>query len=139
MGAGHPARGKILAPSVVVFLVEDDEIIRGSLKEALTEGGFGVVLAITGEEAMTMLEAGGENYSALVTDINLPGKVSGWDVAKHAREIKETMPVLYVSGASAHQWAANGVPKSQFIAKPFAIAQVVTAVSTLINAETNAS
>jgi DNA-binding NtrC family response regulator len=74
-----------------------------------------------------------------VTDINLPGKVSGWDVAKHGREINETLPVLYVSGASAHQWASNGVPKSQFIAKPFAIAQVVTAVSTLINAETNAT
>ncbi len=128
-----------MAPSVVVFLVEDDEIVRGTLEEALTEGGFGVVVARTGEDAMAMLDAGGKNYSALVTDINLPGEVTGWDVAKHAREIKETMPVLYLSGASAHQWAANGVPKSQFIAKPFAIAQVVTAVSALINAETNAS
>jgi DNA-binding NtrC family response regulator len=128
-----------LAPSVVVFVVEDDEIIRESLEEALTEGGFSVVLAETGEAALTMLDAEGGNYNALVTDINLPGKVSGWDVAKHGREINETLPVLYVSGASAHQWASNGVPKSQFIAKPFAIAQVVTAVSTLINAETNAT
>jgi DNA-binding NtrC family response regulator len=123
----------------VVFVVEDDEIIRESLEEALTEGGFSVVLAETGEAALTMLDAEGGNYNALVTDINLPGKVSGWDVAKHGREINETLPVLYVSGASAHQWASNGVPKSQFIAKPFAIAQVVTAVSTLINAETNAT
>ncbi len=128
-----------MAPSVVVFVVEDDEIIRESLEEALTEGGFSVVLAETGEAALTMLDAEGGNYNALVTDINLPGKVSGWDVAKHGREINETLPVLYVSGASAHQWASNGVPKSQFIAKPFAIAQVVTAVSTLINAETNAT
>ncbi len=128
-----------MTPSVVVFLVEDDEVIRGSLQEALTEGGFSVVIAETGEAAITMLDAEGGNYSALVTDINLPGEISGWEVAKHGREINETLPVLYVSGANAHQWAANGVPKSQFIANPFAIAQVVTAVSTLINAETNAS
>jgi DNA-binding NtrC family response regulator len=66
---------------------------------------------VTGEAAMTMLDAEGENYSALVTDINLPGKISGWDVAKHGRELNPTLPVLYVSGASAHQWASNGVPR----------------------------
>jgi DNA-binding NtrC family response regulator len=126
-----------VAQSVLVFVVEDDEIIRSSLEEALTDGGFTVVLAVTGEKAMAMLDAEGSNYCALVTDINLPGKVSGWDVAKHAREINDTLPVLYVSGASAHEWASKGVPKSQLIPKPFAIAQVVTAVSQLINAETN--
>ncbi len=128
-----------MAQSVLVFVVEDDEIIRMSLEDALTDGGFTVVLATTGEDAMAMLDAEGPNYCALVTDINLPGNFSGWDVAKHAREINDTLPVLYVSGASAHEWASKGVPKSQLIAKPFAVAQVVTAVSQLINADTSAT
>lgn len=128
-----------MAQSVLVFVVEDDEIIRISLEDALTEGGFNVVVAATGEAAMAMLDADGPNYCALVTDINLPGNFTGWDVAKHAREINDTLPVLYVSGASAHEWASKGVPKSQLIAKPFAVAQVVTAVSLLVNADTSAT
>lgn len=127
-----------MTQSVLVFVVEDDEIIRTSLEDALTDGGFNVVVAATGEVAMDMLKAEGPNYCALVTDINLPGNFSGWDVAKHAREINNTLPVLYVSGASAHEWASKGVPKSLLIPKPFAVAQVVTAVSQLINADSSA-
>jgi DNA-binding NtrC family response regulator len=120
--------------SVLVFIVEDDEVIRQLLEDALTEGGFTVAMAVTGDEAMQMLEADGASYSALVTDINLPGKFSGWDVARNAREINDALPVIYMSGASAHDWASKGVPQSQLMPKPFAVAQVVTAVAQLINA-----
>lgn len=122
-----------MAAAVLIFVVEDDELIRDLLEEALTDGGFTVALAATGEEAITMLDANGADYSALITDVNLPGKASGWDLAKHAREINDTLPVIYMSGASAHDWASKGVPKSQLMPKPFAVAQVVTAVSQLIN------
>ncbi len=98
------------------------------------EGGFSVTITTTGEEAITLLEAEGAGYSALVTDINLPGELSGWDVARRAREISDKIPVVYMTGASAHDWASKGVPNSQIISKPFAAAQVVSAVSLLINA-----
>lgn len=39
---------------------------------------------------------------------------------------------LAVSAASEHQWASQGVPGSVMIAKPFAAAQLVVAVSTLL-------
>ena len=56
------------------------------------------------------------------------------DVARHARESVPTMPVVYVSGDSAGDWAVQGVPNSVMIPKPYAFAQIVTAVSTLMNA-----
>ena len=123
-----------MAPSVLVLVVEDEEVIQHVLEEALTEGGFEVAVASSGEEAFAMLDAHGTDYSALVTDINLPGEFSGWDVAKHAREINDVLPVIYMSGASAHEWASKGVPNSQITPKPFAVAQIVTAVAQLINA-----
>ena len=92
-----------------------------------------LIFIVEDEEAMATLNARGADFSALVTDINLPGNFSGWDVAKHAREINVTLPVIYVSGASAHDWGSKGVPQSKMISKPFAVAQVVTAVSQLIN------
>ena len=123
-----------MTTSILVFVVEDHEAIRQVLEEALTDGGFSVTTADTGEKAMEILEASGADFRALITDINLPGKLTGWEVAQHAREINDQIPVLYVTTASAHEWASKGVPNSLLIVKPFAIAQVVTAVSQLINA-----
>ena len=123
-----------MVTSVLIFIVEDEAAIRHVLEDALMEGGFAVRLASSGEQAITMLDKEGANCSALVTDINLSGKLTGWDVAKHAREINDKLPVVYMTGASAHEWGSKGVPNSQLMPKPFAIAQVVTAVAQLINA-----
>jgi CheY-like chemotaxis protein len=120
--------------SILVFVVVDEPIIQLLLEDALTEGGFTVTMTTTGEEAMAMLDKEGVDYRALITDINLPGNVTGWDVARHAREINDRLPVVYMTAASAHDWASKGVPNSQLMPKPFAAAQVVTAVSHLINA-----
>ncbi len=122
-----------MTPSVLILIVEDEDLIRHVLEDALTEGGFSVAVAASGEEAMALLDTRGSEFSALVTDVNLAGGISGWDVARRAREINETMPVVYTTGASAHDWASKGVPKSQMMPKPFAVAQVLTAVAHLIN------
>jgi DNA-binding NtrC family response regulator len=126
-----------MASSVRVFVVEDQELIQHLLEEALTDGGFAVAMAAAGEAAIAMLDAEGADYSALITDVNLGGKLSGWDVAKRAREINDKLPVIYITGAGTHDWASKGVPNSQLMPKPFAVAQVVTAVSQLINAAAN--
>jgi CheY-like chemotaxis protein len=84
-----------------------------------------------------LLDASKGKYRALVTDINLgPGKMDGWEVARHAREVDPDFPVVYVSGDSAEEWASKGVPNSIMLTKPFAPAQLVTAVSQLLNAAT---
>jgi CheY-like chemotaxis protein len=120
-------------PSVLVLIAENDEEIRNVLQASFEDGGFAVVLASTGEEAMATLEAQHQELRALVTDINLGSKATGWDVARHAREINPDLPVVYVTGAEGHNWAALGVPNSVLITKPFAPAQALTAVSQLLN------
>jgi two-component system, cell cycle response regulator CpdR len=69
-----------------------------------------------------------------VTDINLLGKLDGWEVGRSAREIDPTMPIIYMTGTHREEWAAKGVPNSLLLAKPFAPAQIVTAISQLLNA-----
>ncbi len=118
----------------VVLVAEDDQFVQGTVEEALTEGGFEIALAATGEEAITLLKGNHTEYRALVTDINLAGKLDGWDVARAAREIDPAFPVIYMTGAAADEWASKGVPNSILLAKPFAPAQLVTAVSQLLNA-----
>ena len=80
-----------------------------------------------------MLEGERTNYRALITDINRLGTLDGWDVAKRARELKPDMPVIYMTGLAADDWASRGVPNSLLLQKPFAPAQIVTAVAQMLN------
>ncbi|MGY4435095.1 CheY-like chemotaxis protein [Bradyrhizobium sp. F1.13.1] len=58
-----------------VLVAEDDEAVQGVVADALNEGGFEPATARTGEEAVTLLRGRQTRYSALVTDINLLGRV----------------------------------------------------------------
>lgn len=98
----------------------------------LEDAGFGVVVATDGGAAIAELEADASRFSGLITDIRLP-KVDGWTIARRARELIPTMPVVYISGDSAADWHSQGVPHSIMLSKPFADAQLLTAISTLIN------
>ena len=118
---------------VTVLVVEDEPLIRETLEEVLGEAGYAVTAAATGEEALRLLNAEGQDFRALVTDINLSGKATGWHVAHRARELTPSLPIVYMSGGSANEWSANGVPGSILLTKPFAMAQVVTAVSNGLN------
>lgn len=121
----------------MILVVEDDVLIQVMIEEALTEGGFELTITASGEEAVALLKSNKDKYRALVTDINLREKLDGWEVAKTAREIEHAFPIIYMTGASADQWASHGVPNSILLAKPFAPAQLVTAVANLLNAGTS--
>ena len=118
---------------LTILVIEDDPLIQILVEEALTEGGFGSAIAASGEEAVKLLLGDRIKYCALITDINLPGRVDGWEVAKQAREFDPSIPIVYMTGAAAEQWASHGVPKSVLLPKPFAPAQLVTAVAHLLN------
>ena len=120
--------------TVLVLVIEDDPAVQVILDEALCEGGYEPALAASGEEAVTLLKGRKLPYRVLVTDINLLGRVDGWAVAKQARELDPNFPVVYMTGAAADQWPIHGVPNSVLLTKPFAPAQLVTAISNLLNA-----
>ena len=117
----------------IVMIVENDLAIQALVDEALIEAGFETAIAASAEEAVTLLKGKVANYKALVTDINLKGLMNGWEVAKAARVIDPAFPIVYMTGAAAGDWASHGVPNSILLEKPFAPAQLVTAVSQLLN------
>jgi DNA-binding response OmpR family regulator len=125
-----------MADLLVIMVVEDDQLIQNLVEEALSEGGFEPSIAASGEEAVTLLRGTRNHYRALVTDVNLLGGIDGWEVAKQARELDPAFPVVYMTGAAADQWASHGVPNSILLTKPFAPAQLVTAISNLLNSRT---
>jgi CheY-like chemotaxis protein len=120
----------------LILVVEDDQAIQSLIEEALVDGGFEPAIAASGEEAVTLLKGNKSKYCALVADINLRGTMGGWEVARQAREIDPEFPVIYTTGDSADQWGSHGVPNSILLTKPFAPAQLITAISQLLNAAT---
>jgi DNA-binding response OmpR family regulator len=121
-----------LEESPVILVVEDDPPIQIILEDALADGGFEPTITASGEEAVTMLNGHKGRYHALVIDIILLGRLDGWEVAKRAREIDPAFPILYITGAHADRWPSLGVPNSGLLTKPFAPAQLITAVSSVV-------
>jgi DNA-binding response OmpR family regulator len=117
----------------IVLVVEDEPLIGLSVQDGLEEAGYEVRLMNDAVHALHELESAAELLSALVTDIRLKGDQDGWQVARRARELNPQLPVVYMSGDSAVEHTSQGVPHSIMVQKPFAPAQIVTAVSTLIN------
>jgi len=118
----------------IILVVEDEEPLQEIVHDALKEGGFDLTMVASGQEAMAMVESGAVKFSALVTDINLKGPMKGWEIARLIRQIDPAFPIVYMTGAAADEWASEGVPHSILLNKPFAPAQLVTAVSQLLNA-----
>jgi DNA-binding NtrC family response regulator len=121
-----------MALTKAVLLVEDEPQIREMLEIALNDGGFDVKAAESGTNALSELESDPAKFIAVVTDIRLGTGPDGWAVGHRARELIPGVPVVYMSGDSAADWTSAGVPGSLVLAKPFAIAQLVTAVAHLL-------
>jgi DNA-binding response OmpR family regulator len=131
---GSSAWSCALSDQPIILVVEDDAPLQSIVEDALTDGGFEPAIAASGEEAVTLLNGNKGKYRALVTDIQLRGVIEGWEVAKKAREIDPEFPIVYMTGGNAAEWPSHGVPNSILLTKPFAPAQLVTAVSQLLNA-----
>ena len=123
----------VVSESPLILVVEDEYPLQGIVEDALAEAGFETDILSSAEEALTLFKGGSKNYKALVTDVSLKGRLSGWDVARQVRVADPAFPVVYMTGAAADQWASQGVPNSILLEKPFAPAQLVTAIPQLLN------
>lgn len=118
----------------LLLYVEDEVLIQIAVIGGLEEAGYTVAVAKSGAEALKLLAKYGPQLRGIVTDINLGQGIEGWEIARTAREAISGIPVVYVSAASQQDWTSQGVPGSIMIAKPFATAQVVVAISSLMTA-----
>ena len=117
---------------VLLLLAEDEPLIALATQDALEDAGFTIVPAASGADAIAILDERHGEIKGLVTDVRLGSGPSGWEVARHARELNPLLPILYTTGDSAMDWPVQGVPKSVVIQKPYVTAQVLTAISTLM-------
>lgn len=102
---------------VTVLVVEDEPIIRLTLVDALEEEGYHVL------EASNVLEAVGiigknDGIAAVVTDIDMPGGLSGLDLVEMLDKSQNHIALIVTSGGHAPD-ALNLPADSRFFSKPY--------------------
>ena len=110
------------APTILV--IEDDEDVRDSIREMLTEANFRVETAVTAMEALVMIEE--QRFDLLVADIRLPGGVNGLEMARDARVRHPALKCLFISGQG--EPVVCDPRLDDFVAKPFRPAEHVGCV-----------
>jgi PAS domain S-box-containing protein len=112
-----------------VLLVEDEEIVRRSLHQALSDAGFRVLQAGGAREALAASEHYPGSIDMVVTDVVMPG-MSGRELAERLAEVRPGVPVLFISGYTQD---ARLVGKP-FVRKPFAPAKLLEKMQELLPA-----
>jgi DNA-binding NtrC family response regulator len=102
---------------LTVLVVEDEPIIRFTLTDALEEAGYTVLEASNVLEAVAII--GKKNdISAVITDIDMPGGLSGLDLVHMLGTSQEHMAVIVTSGGHAPD--ALDLPGDvRFFSKPY--------------------
>lgn len=107
-------------PAYRVLVVEDDWLIREMLADVLEEAGFITSLAFSAKEALRLLSQDG-NFDLVMTDVELPGALDGFDLARLVAKQWPGVRVLTISGC-----AKPAVPAgARFLAKPFTPAELL--------------
>ena len=103
-----------------VLLVEDDDLVRRYTRDQLAALGYRVQSAADGFEAKTILESEAP-FDLLLTDIVMPGGMSGRDLAGIAVELRPELKVLYMSGYTENAIVHHGRldPGVSLLSKPF--------------------
>jgi CheY-like chemotaxis protein len=114
---------------VTILVVDDEPLILDMISQELTDQGFAVLEADTGEAALSIIESG-KAVDVLFTDIRLPGELDGRRLAAMAQEAKPGLSVIYVTGYNVNREAA--VPGSVFLKKPYRPSVITETIRTLI-------
>jgi CheY-like chemotaxis protein len=92
-----PPPGLVRGAGQRILLVEDEEMVRVVTAEMLSRGGYTVVTANDGEDALRVLDEETQPFDLLFTDLMMP-RMTGTELAAQLRARGHDLPVIYSSG-----------------------------------------
>jgi CheY-like chemotaxis protein len=118
-----------------ILIIEDEAFIRMALADALEDEGYAVTEASNGLEAIGLL-ADPERIDAIITDVDMPGGISGLDIVRMIRLTGRSIPAIVVSGR-IHDLDGCGVHAADFFLKPYRLEDVLRRLADLVPLKTN--
>ena len=117
-----------------VMVVDDDDLVRATLRQMLEHAGHEVLEATNGREALVVFDAG--EVDMVITDIIMPVK-EGIETIRDLRKLAPELKILAISGGSRGASAdflrmASKFGANEVLAKPFRREQVLKAVESAL-------
>jgi DNA-binding NtrC family response regulator len=102
-----------------VLIVDDEPIVRESIKDWLVDAGYQVATAANGEKALEMIEK--EDFGIMIVDVRLPGK-TGITVLKEVKALKPQIKSIVITAYSSTELAAEAMKLGavDYLIKPIA-------------------
>ena len=117
-----------------ILLIDDDDLLRRSLRLGLTRAGHAVVLATNGKEAMQCLA--GDPPDLILTDVVMP-EMDGMEVIMQVRQRFPTLPIIAMScGGSVDSECylnmARQLGSRKVLRKPFSMPELIEAIASIL-------
>lgn len=134
----QPTVPSIEKTSKSLLLVEDDSLLCESLFEYFEGRGWHLTAVGTADEAIGLVGRGA-SYDLVLTDIMMPGRLDGIDLARCILQERPTARVIVMSGYSARAAELNEVVSkgARFLTKPFRLTELDAVIEELFDAGSN--
>lgn len=109
-----------------ILFIEDEEELRCLISDSLADEGHEVAVAAEGREAIRLLAGGA--YDVVISDVSMPGDISGVDLAELVVERYPQTRVILVSGHARAQLPPIPVA-TRFLPKPYRLSQLLALLS----------
>jgi CheY-like chemotaxis protein len=118
-----------------ILVVEDEDALRELVREILERKGYSVIDAACGEEAVRLWRECRDTVDLLLTDMMMPGGLSGRDVAEQLLADRPTLKIIYTSGYSMETVTPDfiGDDRTTFLQKPYDPETLAQLVRTVLN------
>lgn len=133
-GGSTQSASEVPRGTETILLAEDEQDVREVAREFLESGGYTVIEAHDGGEALRLAETHGGTIGLLITDMVMPG-MSGQELAGRLRQKRAGLRALFMSGYSERAAAesAQGDTSIRLLTKPFSRSALLRAVHEILN------
>ena len=118
----------MITTTAEILIVEDDEVIMGTLAYNLSRNGFGVSQATSGADALRLARK--LRPDLILLDIMLPGE-SGIEVCKRIRERDQSVMIVMITAKDAEEDKVRGFEAGadDYVTKPFGMKELVARIN----------
>ena len=123
------------SPHATLLVVEDEHALALGLVDLFTSAGYAVTVAVTGEEALSVMATG--TFDAVILDVMLPGR-DGFDVCCELKTRAPRLPILVLSARTTSVDKVRGLRlgADDYVAKPFDSLELLARIEALLRRST---
>jgi PAS domain S-box-containing protein len=121
----------------IILVVEDNPKVRQTVLRQLTDLGYSTLEASSGAEALELVRSGAR-YDMMLTDVVMPGGMTGYELAERVESLRPDLKVLFTSGYTELAVTDGHVfDKRSFLSKPYRKQDLARAIRRVLDESRN--